>query len=643
MPLRRTSSLFLCFLLVWAPLAQASGFFGGGGSSSASNTAPYVLTQTTAGLDNAVSLGALTTGLLLNTVSGGIGTPSPYAGSSCAGGTGAVSLTAAGVLGCTASAVGLTGSPLSQFATTTSAQLAGVLSDETGSGLAVFATSPTLSNPSLGASQLTVTHTVSTGGTTANLLACFDAATGNVTTCATSAVGAVGVAKTTQSSTQSVEVGTRGIGTCVADNTVTAGNLLGVGTTTAGRCKDLGQTSSLAVSSSLQVVGRAMACSPCTAGSAVTYQAYGPGVYGAQPNAANLATMPGSGTELLYRSSASALGALSGSSISGSILTVTDLAFTGTTTTGFHHKTLTTAQRDAVSPAAAAGDAIYNSTTGRFEVYDGANWHARVRLTGDTMTGMLVIHSGAGNNATVLTQWETSGGAIVGRVLDGGQLDSFGTITLVSGSVFRTAGTLYLDSAAGNPVIFRPAAAEKVRISASGDVGIGTAAPGALIEVFKTDAVTNALTTVTILDHESSGTPAAGFGARQLVNLKSSTTASQNAAAFDVSWVVATHASRTARIDIAPYDTAARLALRLEASGTAAMLGVLGAAAVVRQASGADLTNAVTSGGTDDTIADFSDLTVFANSAAAIRNNQYQLARKLKQVNDALRLYGFLN
>jgi len=40
--------------------------------------------------------------------------------------------------------------PLSQFAATTSSQLAGVISDETGSGALVFATSPTLVTPALG-------------------------------------------------------------------------------------------------------------------------------------------------------------------------------------------------------------------------------------------------------------------------------------------------------------------------------------------------------------------------------------------------------------------------------------------------------------------------------------------------------------
>jgi hypothetical protein len=44
----------------------------------------------------------------------------------------------------------IVGNPLSQFAATTSAQLAGVLSDETGSGLAVFNNSPALITPALG-------------------------------------------------------------------------------------------------------------------------------------------------------------------------------------------------------------------------------------------------------------------------------------------------------------------------------------------------------------------------------------------------------------------------------------------------------------------------------------------------------------
>lgn len=67
------------------------------------------------------------------------------------GGTGATSLAAANIA--------VTTGNLGQFAATTSSQLAGVLSDETGSGAAVFGTSPTLTTPNLGTpSALTLTN-----------------------------------------------------------------------------------------------------------------------------------------------------------------------------------------------------------------------------------------------------------------------------------------------------------------------------------------------------------------------------------------------------------------------------------------------------------------------------------------------------
>ncbi len=56
--------------------------------------------------------------------------------------------TATGTISCPTCAV--TGTGLGQFASTTSLQLLGVLSDKTGSGLAVFGTSPTLVTPILG-------------------------------------------------------------------------------------------------------------------------------------------------------------------------------------------------------------------------------------------------------------------------------------------------------------------------------------------------------------------------------------------------------------------------------------------------------------------------------------------------------------
>lgn len=71
-------------------------------------------------------------------------------------------------------------------------------------------------------------------------------------------------------------------------------------------------------------------------------------------------------------------------------------------------------------------------------------------------------------------------------------------------------------------------------------------------------------------------------------------------------------------------------------------VGFFGGGGATIGTSGANLTNSVTSGGTTDTISDFTSLTVYATDAATIRNDIYQLARKLKQVNDALRAYGLL-
>ena len=83
-----------------------------------------------------------------------IGNGSGFTAATLTAGTGVTLTNGAGSIQVAFSGPGagdaLTTNPLSQFAATTSAQLAGVLSDETGSGSAVFATSPTLVTPILG-------------------------------------------------------------------------------------------------------------------------------------------------------------------------------------------------------------------------------------------------------------------------------------------------------------------------------------------------------------------------------------------------------------------------------------------------------------------------------------------------------------
>ena len=72
----------------------------------------------------------------------------------------------------------LTANPLSQFAATTSAQLAGVISDETGSGAVVFANTPSLTTPNLGVATATTINKVAlTAPATGSTLTIADGAT----------------------------------------------------------------------------------------------------------------------------------------------------------------------------------------------------------------------------------------------------------------------------------------------------------------------------------------------------------------------------------------------------------------------------------------------------------------------------------
>src|ERR1043166_9725940 len=102
-----------------------------GKTLTASNTLTFTGTDS-----SSVAFGA--GGTVLYAAVTSIATTSPITGGT---------ITGTGTIAC--ATCGVTGTGLQQFASTTSAQLAGVLSDETGSGLAVFGTSPTLTTPAI--------------------------------------------------------------------------------------------------------------------------------------------------------------------------------------------------------------------------------------------------------------------------------------------------------------------------------------------------------------------------------------------------------------------------------------------------------------------------------------------------------------
>ena len=76
--------------------------------------------------------------------------------------------------------VAITGGNLSQFAATTSAQLAGVLNDETGTGVLVFNNSPSVITPAIQANALSFSTILTTAATGSNKTVTFPDAAGTV-------------------------------------------------------------------------------------------------------------------------------------------------------------------------------------------------------------------------------------------------------------------------------------------------------------------------------------------------------------------------------------------------------------------------------------------------------------------------------
>lgn len=120
----------------------------------AGSTAGQAIVST--GASSAPAWGAVSAGALApiaaNTVLGNFAAssapPAAFAVPSCSTANSALKYASGTGLSCGAT-FALTSGDLSQFASTTSAQLAGVISNETGSGALVFGTSPTLTTPTI--------------------------------------------------------------------------------------------------------------------------------------------------------------------------------------------------------------------------------------------------------------------------------------------------------------------------------------------------------------------------------------------------------------------------------------------------------------------------------------------------------------
>lgn len=215
--------------------------------------------------------------------------------------------------------------------------------------------------------------------------------------------------------------------------------------------------------------------------------------------------------------------------------------------------------------ATRTGDLVlyaYNTTTAREGIrVRGGSVAAQIGFFGTTPAGQ------AGATADIKDAL-TAYGLLTGTSatplnLDGG--------ALTAGAVSGTTGT-FSSTVSGVAGTF------------SGAVSGTTGTFSDAVSITVTDAVTNATSTVQTLSHQSTGTPAAGFGTTVAYRLET-TVQDRAAAQMDVQWSTATDASRAARIIWWINDFGGQWeCLRIQGSGTAAMIGFLGAAAVVRPA-----------------------------------------------------------
>jgi hypothetical protein len=197
---------------------------------------------------------------------------------------------------------------------------------------------------------------------------------------------------------------------------------------------------------------------------------------------------------------------------------------------------------------ASGANALFYNTTGNYNIACGVN-AGRTLITGSANT---FLGYDAGYNALQLTS------ALNSMAL------GYGTYTTADNQVVI-----------GN--------ADVAETLLHGKVGIGTI-PVTQLHVLLSSAVTAAISTVLTLGHNSTGTPAAGFGAQVMFQLASNTTADRNVAALAASWIVATDASRTGRLALYARDYGAlREGLRIDTDGSAVLLSFYAHAAVAQQ------------------------------------------------------------
>lgn len=199
---------------------------------------------------------------------------------------------------------------------------------------------------------------------------------------------------------------------------------------------------------------------------------------------------------------------------------------------------------------------------------DGSNARAKISAVTDGAGRADTLHPTAlifyrGGNAAAISE--------------GMRLTSSGDLGIGTGSTV-SARLHVLGAVAATPLLLLKGAASQsgnyLTIQTNGSVDLVTVSSVGTATVKALDAATNTITSALVLGHNSSGTPAAGFGSAIALNLHSSTTTDQSAARLRWYWDTATHASRAGHGVLSAYYTSTeRDVIGWAADSSAALLG----------------------------------------------------------------------
>jgi hypothetical protein len=311
----------------------------------------------------------------------------------------------------------------------------------------------------------------------------------------------------------------------------------------------------------------------------------------------------GSGSELQYRVDASTFGAVTGSSVSSGQITLADKATVtlDNATTNARDALLDLQHSSSGTVAANFGAEIRcglesTTTTNRFAGAIGWRWSTatdssrvsemtislRNTTSGDYLAGVFkTVNTGSdGLILEATNELRFNGSSGTGAFIRLGS--NFSHFALSSGSFWGATSNSgdpcfnIFSNRLGVGITFDTATTQLEVSTYSTSVGafLARSASGSTVPtatITHTPNTTNTIATHTRFYTRSSTTAATGLGGRLLFGLESSTTDDQDAAAITWSWSDATHASRTARVNIDLVGNAAALATvaRFDMSTTA--------------------------------------------------------------------------